>query len=73
MPLLYLPAVAYVAAQPALLATIDPLRVEVIVPAAYFSKIKTGMSAMVKPEVSDAEARGAKVIVVDRVIDAAIL
>jgi len=52
-------------------ATIDPLRVEVIVPATYFSKIKTGMSAMVKPEVSDTEPRGAKVIVVDRVIDAA--
>jgi RND family efflux transporter MFP subunit len=52
-------------------ATIDPLRVEVIVPAAYFSKIKPGMSAMVKPEVTDSEARGAKVIVVDRVIDAA--
>ena len=52
-------------------ATIDPLRVEVIVPAAYFAKIKTGMTAMVKPEVSEAEPRGAKVIVVDRVIDAA--
>jgi RND family efflux transporter MFP subunit len=52
-------------------ATIDPLRVEVIVPAAYFSRIKTGMSATVKPEVSDSEPRGAKVIVVDRVIDAA--
>jgi RND family efflux transporter MFP subunit len=52
-------------------AMIDPLRVEVIVPAAYFSKIKTGMSATVKPEVSEAEPRGAKVIVVDRVIDAA--
>jgi len=52
-------------------ATIDPLRVEVIVPAAYFAKIKTGMSAMVKPEVSETEPRGAKVIVVDRVIDAA--
>jgi RND family efflux transporter MFP subunit len=52
-------------------AMIDPLRVEVIVPAAYFSKIKTGMSATVKPEVSEAEARAAKVIVVDRVIDAA--
>jgi RND family efflux transporter MFP subunit len=52
-------------------ATIDPLRVEVIVPAAYFSKIKTGMSATVKPEVSEAEPRGAKVTVVDRVIDAA--
>ena len=52
-------------------ATIDPLRVEVIVPAMYFSKIKTGMSATVKPEVSEAEPRGAKVTVVDRVIDAA--
>jgi membrane fusion protein, heavy metal efflux system len=52
-------------------ATIDPLRVEVIVPAAYFSKIKSGASATVKPEVSDAEPRTAKVTVVDRVIDAA--
>ena len=52
-------------------AAIDPLRVEVIVPAAYFSKLKTGMSATVKPEVNEAEPRGAKVIVVDRVIDAA--
>jgi RND family efflux transporter MFP subunit len=52
-------------------ATIDPLRVEVIVPAAYFSKIKTGMNATVKPDLSESEARSAKVIVVDRVIDAA--
>jgi RND family efflux transporter MFP subunit len=52
-------------------ATIDPLRVEVIVPAAYFSKIKTGMSAIVKPDLAESEARSAKVIVVDRVIDAA--
>jgi len=52
-------------------ATIDPLKVEVIVPAAYFSKIKAGASATVKPEISDAEARGAKVVIVDRVIDAA--
>jgi len=52
-------------------ATIDPLRVEVIVPATYFSKLKTGMAATVKPEMSEAEPRGAKVTVVDRVIDAA--
>ena len=52
-------------------ATIDPLKVEVIVPAAYFSKIKQGMSATVKPELAEAEARSAKVVVVDRVIDAA--
>src|SRR4029079_10460375 len=52
-------------------ATIDPLRVEVIVPATYFNRIKQGMSATVKPDVAEAEARSAKVIVVDRVIDAA--
>jgi RND family efflux transporter MFP subunit len=52
-------------------ATIDPLRVEVIVPATYFNRIKQGMSASVKPEVAEAEARAAKVIIVDRVIDAA--
>jgi RND family efflux transporter MFP subunit len=52
-------------------ATIDPLRVEVIVPATHFSRIKQGMSATVKPDAADAEPRSAKVIVVDRVIDAA--
>ena len=52
-------------------ATIDPLRVEVIVPSTYFSKIKTGMVATVKPDMADTEARPATVIVVDRVIDAA--
>jgi RND family efflux transporter MFP subunit len=52
-------------------ATIDPLRVEVIVPSTYFSKIKTGMVATVKPDMADVDARTAKVIVVDRVIDAA--
>jgi RND family efflux transporter MFP subunit len=52
-------------------ATIDPLRVEVIVPSSYFSKIKTGMVATVKPDMAEAEARPATVIVVDRVIDAA--
>ncbi len=52
-------------------ASIDPLRVEVIVPASYFNKIKQGMSASVRPELADAEVRSAKVIVVDRVIDAA--
>jgi RND family efflux transporter MFP subunit len=52
-------------------ATIDPLRVEVIVPAVLFNKIKPGMSASVKPEMADVELRTAKVVVVDRVIDAA--
>jgi multidrug efflux pump subunit AcrA (membrane-fusion protein) len=52
-------------------ATIDPLRVEVIVPATYFNRIKQGMSATVKPDAAEAEARSAKVVIVDRVIDAA--
>jgi RND family efflux transporter MFP subunit len=52
-------------------ATVDPLRVEVIVPAIHFNKIKQGMSASVKPEMADVELRTGKVVVVDRVIDAA--
>jgi RND family efflux transporter MFP subunit len=52
-------------------ATIDPLRVEVIVPATHFNRIKQGMTASVKPEMADVELRAAKVVVVDRVIDAA--
>lgn len=52
-------------------ASVDPLRVEVIVPATHFNKIKQGMSASVKPEMADVELRTGKVVVVDRVIDAA--
>jgi RND family efflux transporter MFP subunit len=52
-------------------ATIDPLRVEVIVPATHFNRIKTGMTGNVKPDMADVEQRSAKVVVVDRVIDAA--
>jgi len=52
-------------------ATIDPLKVEVIVPSAYFSKIKQGMAANVKPDMPEASPQAAKVIVVDKVIDAA--
>jgi RND family efflux transporter MFP subunit len=52
-------------------ATIDPLKVEVIVPASYFSKIKQGMGANVKPEMAEAGPQAAKVVVVDKVIDAA--
>ena len=52
-------------------AAIDPLKVEVIVPAGYFSKIKQGMSANVKPDMQDAGPQAAKVVVVDKVIDAA--
>ena len=52
-------------------ATVDPLKVEVIVPASYFTRIKQGMTATVKPEMADVDTRTAKVVVVDRVIDPA--
>ena len=51
--------------------TIDPLRVEVIVPATHFNKIQVGMTASVRPDMQEVELRTAKVVVVDRVIDAA--
>lgn len=51
--------------------TVDPLRVEVIVPATHFNKIKHGMTASVRPDMAEVELRTAKVVVVDRVIDAA--
>jgi len=53
------------------LAQIDPLRVEVIVPVALFGRIKVGHSAEVYPEAPLGGTWGAKVTVVDRVIDAA--
>lgn len=52
-------------------ATIDPLRVEVIVPSAHFNRIGHGMTAKVQPEMAQAGTVAAKVVVVDRVIDAA--
>jgi len=52
-------------------AMIDPLRVEVIAPASYFGKIQQGMVGAVKPEMGDARTLTAKVIIVDRMIDAA--
>ena len=53
------------------IAQVDPLRVEVILPAARFRPMRTGMSAKVFPELADAGEFPAKVSIVDRVIDAA--
>ena len=53
------------------LAQIDPLRVEVIVPVAMYGRIKVGQTAEVYPEAPVGGTWGAKVTVVDRVIDAA--
>jgi RND family efflux transporter MFP subunit len=53
------------------LAQIDPLYVEVVMEVAYFGRIKVGMDAMIRPESPVGGLYKAKVIVVDRVIDAA--
>lgn len=53
------------------IAKIDPLRVEVIVPAQYYNKIKRGMTATVIPELPEAGSYTATVKIADQVIDAA--
>jgi RND family efflux transporter MFP subunit len=53
------------------LAQIDPLYVEVIVPVAYLGKVAPGMVAQVMPEPPVNGTYKARVIVVDRVVDAA--
>ncbi len=52
-------------------AAINPLRVEVIVPASQFGKVAPGMVAKVTPELPNAPARSARVVRVDKVVDAA--
>ncbi len=53
------------------LATIDPLRVDVLVPAAAFGRVRAGQQATVVPELFNGTPRSAVVSTVDRVIDAA--
>lgn len=53
------------------IAGIDPLYVEVIVPVEKFGTIKKGMMAEVRPEHLSVRDLKARVIIVDRVIDAA--
>ena len=53
------------------IAQIDPLRVEVILPAAMFGKIEPGMRATVVPELRSDDIHVASVTIVDRVIDPA--
>ena len=62
----------YVNNQPLLrVAQIDPLLVEVIVPAQIFGKISPGMFATIVPELPEYGEHTATVTIVDRVIDAA--
>jgi RND family efflux transporter MFP subunit len=53
------------------LAAIDPLRVDVLVPATAFGQIEPGRQAAVLPELVDRKEHVAVVKTVDRVIDAA--
>lgn len=62
----------YVENQPVLkLAQIDPLNVEVFAPVEMFGTIKVGLQAKVRPEAPIGGSYNAKVVIVDRVIDAA--
>lgn len=62
----------YVDQKPMLrLAAIDPLRVDVLVPAAAFGQVRPGMVGRVTPEILDRSVHRATVKTVDRVIDAA--
>jgi RND family efflux transporter MFP subunit len=53
------------------IATVNPLNVEVILPAEKFGEIKVGMDATVTPLIHNFKDQNAKVAIVDRVIDAA--
>jgi RND family efflux transporter MFP subunit len=50
-------------------AAIDPLHVEVVLPAALFGSIRAGTWLSVAPELPGVPARQAKVVLVDRLID----
>jgi RND family efflux transporter MFP subunit len=52
-------------------AKVDPLRVQVVVPTAFFGKIQPGSTAKVMPELPDTRPVVARVTLVDKVIDAA--
>jgi RND family efflux transporter MFP subunit len=53
------------------IAVVDPLRVEVVLPAAMYPKMRKGMELAVTPEFPAAPARMARVTLVDRLIDGA--
>ena len=50
---------------------LDRLRVEVVVPASRFGRIREGMAASVRPELQDARDVAGRVVQVDRFVDAA--
>lgn len=52
-------------------AVVDPLRVEVVLPAALYGVLHTGMAMAITPEFPNAGPRQAKVVLVDKLIDGA--
>jgi RND family efflux transporter MFP subunit len=50
-------------------ATIDPLRVEVVLPAALFGSVRVDDTLMVTPDTANTAPRPGKIIVVDRLVD----
>jgi multidrug efflux pump subunit AcrA (membrane-fusion protein) len=50
-------------------ATIDPLRVEVVLPAALFGLVRLDDTLMVTPDTPNTAPRPAKIVLVDRLLD----
>jgi RND family efflux transporter MFP subunit len=53
------------------IAKIDPLRVEIIAPAALYGSIQRGMTTQITPDLPNAKRMDAKVVLVDKLVDAA--
>ncbi len=53
------------------IVAIDPLKVDVVVPARYYNRLKPGQRMRIRPELGDATTRDARITIVDRFIDAA--
>ena len=53
------------------IAKVDPLRVEIIVPAAAFGSVQKGAMAQIMPEIPNAPRFDAKVTLVDKLVDPA--
>ncbi|MGV7234867.1 MAG: efflux RND transporter periplasmic adaptor subunit [Nitrosomonadaceae bacterium] len=62
----------YVNSEPIMsLATLDPLHIDLLLPSTYFGQISLKQQLLIKPESDTIDARIAKVIIVDPLIDSA--
>lgn len=53
------------------IAVVDPLRVELVLPASLYGTLRTGMSVSVTPEFQNSGSRQARVVLADKLIDGA--